>query len=202
MIYGILKSDYNKTTIESPFNLPTNIRIEIQQSQDIFNDQVSIGLSNNSIKFNCKNDYIGWEKYLKIIKRDIKKILELDIFETFNRIGLRYVSFFENVENIFEYTKLNYSFEPYMCRDTSIATIIESNDIVTILRVSSGAILNKDNREAKGSITDIDSSFEINISPNIEEIIQIIELLHEKEKKIFQDLILREKVGNYEFKYN
>ncbi|MDR0796037.1 MAG: TIGR04255 family protein [Tannerella sp.] len=88
-----------------------NINIEFDNSQQIafglgsnnggffIKENVRIQFVPNQIIFNCTADkYIGWEKYLQIISGIITNLFEKKAIKSFNRVGIRYISEFKNID--------------------------------------------------------------------------------------------------------
>lgn len=204
MMYASLKNYYPNTSVPQTINLPDNLKIKLEESQIIFNDKVSVHIGNSVIIFNSKSQYPGWTEYFDIIAKSLANIINLDIFKSVNRVGLRYVSFFEDIDNIFEYTNFKFNFEnsSYHLKDTNIATVIEEDNIKTILRISDNSIIAKENKRFKGSLTDIDSSYNKPFDVDLNKLIELLDKIHNKEKEVFSNLIIGERIGKYEFKYN
>ena len=62
-------------------------------------DSIRIQFISNVIAFNCVIDkYVGWSIYSENIRAVLKIFVEKGLIKSFNRISIRYISEFENVE--------------------------------------------------------------------------------------------------------
>ena len=71
------------------------------------NESVKVTVSANTLVFNTFKSYPGWEVILSVIKETVRTMFEKGITESIQRIGVRYISQFDDVA-IFEKLKTNH----------------------------------------------------------------------------------------------
>lgn len=153
------------------------------------NDEVKIQINEGAIIFNNINEYIGWEKYYQHIEEAIRGIEKINIIKKFTRIGLRYISKFEEI-NIFQNIKgtidLNVNNKD-MSNSTTRTEFFEDEKRI-ILNLSN--LIQKQDAP-NYSLFDIDVISELT-EDNSESIFKIIEQCHQKQKEVFFNLITDE----------
>lgn len=199
IIYNSIKNEYNSLQKLPILQLPLEIRendpsfkykpaykLTSKKSKQNFCTQIG----SNVISISNTPCYSGWEAYFIEIKNITKQILETDVIKNISRIGLRYVNVFDK-EDIYEFMnfdfKLNESkFNPEQL--TLKTTIKNENQLHTLRIANKGDVLKNDNI-ITGSLIDIDTY--CNIENNIDEksLYEIINGLHESEKKLFFSLL-------------
>lgn len=157
------------------------------------NDKFSIGFSSFAIAFDVIGDYPLWENYFIFIKDSIKKIFELNILSSINRIGLRYTSIIDKEIKIDD-VLLNIpmiQLDDYLERFNSFQTSIEKNDILLYLQLDREKKIEIKGDELSGLIIDIDASYNnIEISlESYEPLCDKINNLHTCEKELFFSLL-------------
>ena len=77
-------------------------RSEENASSGIFvKENIRFIMDGNSVSFNCNmGHYVGWESYLKEIKDVINTIQECGITQNFNRVQIRYISEYQDIDII------------------------------------------------------------------------------------------------------
>ena len=60
-------------------------------------ESVKVTVSSNTLVFNTFKNYPGWEVMLSVIKETIKIMFEAGIIESVQRIGVRYISQFDDI---------------------------------------------------------------------------------------------------------
>jgi uncharacterized protein (TIGR04255 family) len=109
-IFQSLDNSFTYTSRNIPVNDSNNInnlRIQLNNQYLFFNEKIKIQIQPNSIVFNCLNDYVLWDLYLGEIENVLSQILVIKEIISFNRVGVRYISEFENTD--FK-DNLNFSF--------------------------------------------------------------------------------------------
>ena len=80
---------------------------ESQQGYFVDNSEnIKINITSNQITFNSLSHYQGWSKFYSIIQLVVKGLVERKIIVKVNRVGIRYISQFDNI-SIFDKTKIN-----------------------------------------------------------------------------------------------
>jgi uncharacterized protein (TIGR04255 family) len=110
----------------------------------------------------CPKEYVGWAEFDKKIEQTFKKFFGTGIVKESERIGLRYINFFKDI-NIFE--KIKFDFDTFKSFNNVFRTEYKQGDHRIVLQLANEALLA--NKE-KGSTFDVDVIFEKsgNISNN------------------------------------
>jgi len=136
--------------------------------------------------------YSGWEIFSGKVKDLIKRASNLGIYESYARVGIRYINGFDR--NVLE--KINLSLKMNNSAltgyDASIRMDIPTGQFTSTLRVANNAKLIKSEGEIKGSVIDIDTYLE---NPD-GGIVKVIEEGHLQEKKLFFALLKKDYLEN------
>ena len=197
LVFQSLQSEYPQNTTTELVQLPRKIRDEdsvlrYKALYGLNNDSVTVNIGPKVLVFNCHNGYLGWKLYYDKICSTLKKIENLNLIDTVERIGLRYVNFFEgdiypNLEATIDIMGSNYK------RDSlSITWKYTAKEYISNLRIDNSATLNRDNNQKSGSVLDIDSFFEKPFQYDYDRLIKVINDLHNEEKKLFGDILKKE----------
>lgn len=135
------------------------------------------------------NSYPGWEKLSKEINSCVEKLYSLDIIDEIERIGLRYINFFEL--DIFR--KINFKVEinssPSSLVNSLFRTEIRINELKQTLQIANNArqenVLNKKD----GSIIDIDTFTNPDDFMDLDDLFNLLEKAHLEEKRLFFSLL-------------
>ncbi|MBI2269018.1 MAG: TIGR04255 family protein [Bacteroidetes bacterium] len=204
-VFGKIFSELNNSfQIYQPSQIP---KIRIQDNvfayvadATISNQDYSIGIGSNVISFNCKDGYKGWGNYFALIKSVLLRISEKGIIEQIERIGVRYINFFSEIEVITKHLNLfiDYSRKnEYVTKRTSFITEISQGIFSHRINIADGAILNK----KSGSLIDIDTSTN-EIKSNIsEDLFNQIEACRIEEKKLFFTLLKEDFIEKFNPEY-
>lgn len=162
-VYSILAPDYDNCK-ELPINqMPEQVRNTnphfIHQpcnvlSKGDFNLQIGPRVLILSVEI-----YPGWELFSKEILNIIDLLKEKNLFNSFVRVGLRYIDFFN--ENVFTISKLGVHLD--QCNVGNEQTFVRvnttENDYGCILQIGNNLKILKNGLEQVGSIIDLDVSF-------------------------------------------
>ena len=156
-------------------------------------EEIKVEISENALTFNSLSKYIGWKKYFPLVESTLKLLLENGTIKAVNRIGTRYVSEFPDI-GIFE--KLQMSIDLNIpnknFQTTHVRTEYNDDQFKVILNLSNDLL--KPNigigKPSRFSLIDIDviSFFSVPIS-NQEQVIDLIDKSHFKQKTIFFSLL-------------
>ncbi len=151
------------------------------------NGKVKIKVANDNITFNLLSKYPGWNNYSPIIYEIITKFLNSSLVKKITRVGLRYISQYENL-SVFDNLKMDISF-PLNQRLSSSQFRNEFDSdsfriIVTLLNLVSSPL-----NSSLTSIIDIDVIKYFVKNPSNDEIIDTIEIAHNKQKELFFSLL-------------
>lgn len=97
-------------------------------------ERIKLDISGNAIVFNTYQGYILWENYFPVIEETIVKLFSFGIIKEVTRIGIRYISQFDNV-NLFDSLNLNLSLNipNSSLESTQLRTELNENDFKIIL---------------------------------------------------------------------
>lgn len=170
------------------------------------NELYSIGFSTNSITLEINNEYPLWSKYFEFVSESIEKIIELNFIAEIERVGLRFISFFEEdgadmkdkISNLpslqlNEYTEEVRSYKTYLTKD-NIRLYLQIFKEKTIYR--------NDDQESTGMVIDIDTDVKDNLILDKNSICNIINDLHNSEKELFFSILNSEFLSTKNPKYN
>ncbi|MBU0634461.1 MAG: TIGR04255 family protein [Candidatus Omnitrophica bacterium] len=198
-VFGVIYDKFKTDFSSEPKSLPILQIPETMRSQDpnlifkphyqLIDERFIFQIGPKVVSFSIKDDYVGWSAFSSRIKIYFDKIKELKIVNKSQRLGLRYINFFNNI-NIFDKIKLEMVLDkkPLASKNLYIKTTIESNGFLNTLQVSNDAMLQRSNIPTKGSIIDIDTYCEKDGKEIIENIDDLLEKGHIEEKFLFYDL--------------
>lgn len=87
----------------------SSFEISLTPQHFFFNEEIKIQLhQNNSLIFNCTNNYIGWTRFYSAIEMLLKELYQEKLISNFTRVGIRYVSEFPNIDIL---EKVNFGFQ-------------------------------------------------------------------------------------------
>ncbi len=130
----------------------------------------------------CPQEYKGWTKYFEQIIWIFNAMKELNIISKPLRIGLRYISFFKDID-IFDKIKINLSLAENSligCQNV-FRTEFDFHAFRCVIQFANTALLNG---SIKGSSFDVDIVSE-NITNIMDNFKDVIDSAHEVEKQIF-----------------
>lgn len=179
--------------------LPVNdIPIAVRNSDENLKNQphyivdyngLSFRFAMNNVSMAIKGTYLGWDSFRKGVKDIIAAVNLLDTIKAPLRIGLRYTSFFSS--NIFEQTKLELKLfgNETLQANNAIFTNWNDGDLSCSLQIANNVIVSNDKQTKQGSIIDVDVATKDAASINVTRIDEILEDLHNYEKKVFFNLL-------------
>jgi uncharacterized protein (TIGR04255 family) len=175
-----------------------NIQFNIGNQYLFFNEYIKIQVHPGAIIFNCLKEYVLWDAYLPQIKNVLEQILVITEIQTFDRVGVRYISEFENVD--FKDT-LNFNFSFNQPSISSKSFSFKSEFIVyencqTILQIHNELAVGNLSDGSSQTISQIDIDVikqNLSIPSNsLDELLHVIDSLHSIEKELFFNLLKAE----------
>ncbi|GAP71888.1 hypothetical protein SAMD00024442_2_48 [Candidatus Symbiothrix dinenymphae] len=155
--------------------------------------KIRIQLLDNQIKFNCIADnYVGWNSYIQAIMEVIEQLSTKQVIKNFNRIGIRYISEFKDIE-IFKNLKGSIDVEKTGLNlgNAILRLTDESENMKTFITLT-----NKGKKRLPQTQQIIDASLvDINVYENFDLISDVnmlkakLNTLHSKQKDTFFSLI-------------
>ncbi len=197
-VFGVLYFSL-KDVFPSVENLPIVQLPEIMREQDplfafrplyrLYNDNYQVQIGYNVLSIHSLGEYPGWDKFSEVIFNVLKKVQPLEVIGNINRLGVRYISFFE--VNIFKELILQLSVPNYPKTDyhTILRMELPSDRYVNILQLSNKAIIQKSGLSITGSIVDIDTNIIENMPDFFTEMKEHINKAHQAEKDLFYSLL-------------
>lgn len=190
IIYNELKDKYKNVENLPILQLPESVRnsdpnLKFKPFYRISNDKFVVQIGPDVLTIGSYPIYQGWDVFSKEIFNIIEKLNDLNIIDSFYRLALRYINFFE--ENIFRNIDLKILMRnnEIEYKNTVLRTEIEHN-----LFKSSVQIANNANHSGRnGSIIDIDTHLEHNLQDffNCKE--ELLNNAHYSEKQLFYSLL-------------
>jgi len=184
-----------------------NINIALNNNQQIafgignssggffINDDIRIQFITNQIIFNCFADkYVGWEKYSQIISNIISNLFNQHAVENFNRVGIRYISEFKNID-IYQGIKgtVDISKAGLKLDDSILRLVDDSNNLKTYVTVTNKAkriSLSPQGQEIiEASLVDVSVYENFNPVSDLDVLRNKLNQIHTKEKEVFFGLI-------------
>ena len=175
-----------KPTSEAPL-INNNLTLRLGSHNLFYNDLIKIQLQPGTIIFNCLNEYVSWSIYREQIKTVLSQLSSTDVFIEFTRIGVRFISDYPET-NLDDCVKFNFSFgmESIESEQYSFKSEFKSEEIRVILNL--GHSIPRQIGE-KGMIPtstiDVDAILNLSGTRNFEELIPLIDRVHDKEKEMF-----------------
>lgn len=187
----------HKNQLNSLIGAGVNQEIQIAFSSQylFYNDKMKVELQPNSIIFNCLEQYIGWEQYIQEIKKFVKQLSEAGVIESFDRIGVRYISHYPEID-IRKCVKFSFTFgmPQVVSNSFGFRTEFIYDKLKVILNMNNNlpVVLNNQINEIKPlSIIDLDVIDDnIGIEANdLEALFAKIDFIHSKEKEVFFNIL-------------
>jgi uncharacterized protein (TIGR04255 family) len=198
VFYSLLADDKFTTKNLPILQLPEEIRsndtaLIYSPHYEMQKDDFIIKIGPNVLNFSITQHYPGWDHFVKDIFKVLRKIEETNLVLKYNRLGIRYINFFEI--DIFEKLQITIELLEKKLDSEKITLQTEkyNNGILSKLKIANNSRLNVANEIRKGSIIDIDCLNKISnddkFQDNYEEIINSV---HLAEKATFFKLLKKE----------
>jgi len=195
MIYNKIKDQYPTIHKHKGNNLG-----KIYPKYALLDESFAVNIGSNIISFASIKEYLGWKEIFSRINDVYSKIDDFEIFDKLTRIGLRYINFFEDIEDISEHVNINlqYNFAtPSPIHHQIISSFSVENDILCTVNIQNNVL----EKKKKGSIIDIDCSFNDSIDYNLEQLLAYIDKCHNIEKDFFGKVIKEDFLNRYNPQY-
>jgi uncharacterized protein (TIGR04255 family) len=156
----------------------------------------NIALSNTS--------YTDWAAATPLLSEVLTKLDEIKLFETIERVGLRYVNFFDKL-NIFEHVTLTIAInkEPISARSVMLRTEADVEEFKVITTVTNTAEVSTSGQKREGSILDLDIVKEGPVlgTPTPTELLRLFTEANKLADKAFFGLLKEEFFARFEPEY-
>lgn len=164
------------------------------------NENFIFQIGPRSFSISCPKEYKGWDVFSKQIGLVFKDLHLLGIFHKPIRIGLRYISFFENI-NIFENIKmvLEMADNSLIGSKNAIRSEFQHEDFNCVINLANHAALN--NVKIIGSVIDVDVLYEKDPKIMLNNFLKIVDQAHILEKSIFFGIIKEDFLNKFNPEY-
>lgn len=193
VVYDKFKTEYKKVEKLPILQLPEKVRTEdpsfrFQPHYKLVDENYILQIGPNVLSLVNINKYNGWNSFSTKIKNTFIKINELDLIEKINRLGIRYINFFEL--NIFENINLGIllSEKPLISEQITFRSTIKTGDFLSNLQIINNGNIMLNQIQKSGSVIDIDTYIEKN-GNIISDIEKLLEDGHNEEKTLFYKVL-------------
>lgn len=153
---------------------------------------IKVNVASDSITFNTYKNYQGWHNYFPIIKTTIEKLFSTNLITEIKRIGIRYISQFNNT-SLIDNLNMNLTIDipNKNLESTQIRTEFSEGEFKVILTLINKIkqIPESNKNELKTSIIDIDVIQLLTKMTDSKTAIEAIDNGHQKEKTVFFSLL-------------
>jgi uncharacterized protein (TIGR04255 family) len=194
IIYNQLKEEFSSVVNLPVQELPPQIRkadprltyIPHYRLINNFNPNVLIQIGPKVFSIAVVNEYPGWVIFNSYIKKYLSKLKESQIVQVVNRFSLRYMNFFPN-KNILQNSELKIQLSDQMLNSLNCNLKVELQDqeFLNVLQVSSVATRQYGDTIENGSIIDIDTSCEKQMTGFLDDFESQMKRCHDIEKNLF-----------------
>lgn len=187
-------AEENSFQVQGNPNMP-EFKLEKHNPTILHDNEVSIKVMPGALIFNCQNNYLTWPIYFKKIKAVLIQLNDRAIFDTFTRVGLRYVNEYINfkIEDIVNFI---YKFGiPDVTSDKfNFTTEFKMDDHLVILNIIKNTATSKQDTTLviPVSIIDIDVINQNLNTSSLDDLFSAIDKAHKIEKIIFFQNLLKE----------
>lgn len=198
-VFGILYNNLRESYSDGPqklpiLELPDQIRandpgLKYSPHYRLQKDNLSCHIGPDVFSTIAVEPYPGWVVFSEEILSNIKYLRKSDIVEKIERIGIRYINFFpSDVLNDVE-LKIYITGDVLDSSDTNIVTSIEEGTYISRVEISGNRRRNIQSESHVGTLIDIDTVYNGDVTNFFEDAHSIIKEGHSVEKKIFFNLL-------------
>lgn len=168
-------------------------------------DKYSIFVDNNVIAFENVSNYHFWKNYFPVIKDNLSILKELNVITAIERIGVRYSSLFQDKQSFSEILTIdiNFPYPDYTESNYHFKTELRKENVLLLLQLSQNATIVQQSSVKRGIFIDIDASISYDLPQSIgQDLFNMIDELHNEEKKLFFSLLNPKFLETLNPKYN
>ncbi len=144
--------------------------------------------------------YPGWRKSIKgFIEDNLKELLKLIQVTKIDRLGIRYVDFFEDIE-LFSNITPTFHFPDRKLKSANVKCVIEEEGMSHSVNLSNSATFYNitTGKQKEGSIIDIDTSMtNVDLNEFLESSGKILTGMHDLNKDLFYEVMEEDLVNKY-----
>jgi uncharacterized protein (TIGR04255 family) len=207
IVYKAFSQKYAKIDKLPILEIPESIRsndpdFKYKPYYKMMNEGFILQVGPDVISLSNHKSYVGWELFSEKIKEAFTETENLSIVKKVNRLGIRYINFFETID-IFENInlKINMNNDPLKSKQTFIRTQIASEKFINTLQIANKANISTSNGIRIGSIIDIDTFISKENENFFNKMDGLLEEGHLEEKKLFFSLLSPEFLNKYNPEY-
>lgn len=190
LFYNALQDDFEKVENLPILQLPETVRssdpnFQFKPHYRITSKDFVVQIGPEVITISSFPQYVGWISFSDKIFDILSKVEKVSIIKDIQRIGIRYINFFE--DDIFKNINLNVNLvdTPIAYKNTVIRTEFEQDAYKSTLQIANNA----NNNGRFGSIIDIDTFIASGIEDFFRNKEELINNGHDKEKELFFSLL-------------
>lgn len=207
VIYTGIKDEFPGEVANLPvLQLPEAIRahdkdLKYQPYYRLKHENYILSIGPKVISLACVDPYAGWEAFSEKIKGLINNVLKSGVIEKIERIGLRYINFFES--NIFDSVDMNISIGKNSLSQSNllVKTGYSVDEYAVLTQIFNSAMTDKQGVAVSGSIVDVDVSREDIDYSDCESLFEFLNSAHTIEKKVFFELLSEEFIATLNPEY-
>lgn len=199
VIYSQISDDFSKTVNKLPIlQIPEAVRSKdpnftYSPHYSLIKSDVPLKLNigPRAITFANVTEYIGWEKFFRFVKEILGKIEGTGVIHVPERIGVRYINYFDTQILDKLNLKINLDSDMIVSESTTFRTEITRKERVIALQVSNNVPVTINRKSQQGSLIDIDCVYDFTSSKTgaFTQFYSIIDESHTTEKEIFFGLL-------------
>lgn len=201
-----LKDELKGFALNNKYQSIQGSNLLIEEGNNVYltnDDAIKVTFTRNNITFNINQKYIGWKYYFTRIQYILKQLFDWKIITKVNRIGLRYISQFDDItihQNINGNINLN-----FVEGDISGISRFELSvkDFIVLLTLTNKQQVPENISKADYiSIVDVDVVKMFNqLINDYEQVVRLIDEAHSIEKEVFFTLLKQDFLQTLNPKY-
>lgn len=200
IVYQAVKSDYPNVEKLPILNIPEQIRFTDPNLiylpwYRLRNGGFNISIGSRQVSIGNTGEYAGWPLFSERFRGLIETISGLGIVDEVERVGLRYINYFDF--DIFTKAKLVVSLSgaPIASEETLVRALVPGKRYKSILHITNRGTITGSGSIRTGSIIDIDTFLEADLKDFFQNSGSIVEEGHAEEKEVFFSLLDDEFLG-------
>ena len=194
VIYNEFKKEYTKVEKLPILQLPEALRtkdpnLRYQPYFKLIHENFLLQIGPNVLSIVNVNDYVGWSTLSSKINNTFLKVEKLGVISQANRLGIRYINFFE--ADIFENINLEFLLanSPLVSEQITFRSTLRTGKFLSNLQILNKGNVTVKNVPKSGSIIDIDTNFQDDNDNIFSNLTELLEMGHKEEKKLFFQLL-------------
>ncbi len=206
IIFNLFKEQYRDLTQLPILQMPKIVRsgdpkLIYQPHFRLSSEKYILQIGPKICSLGIKNKYYGWSEFLAEIVSAFGQIRDNKIIKNLKRLAIRYIDFFE--VDIFQNIKLEIKIdsEDIIKNQTYFKNMIIDNPYQLFVQIGKDVSVRKGSKKYIGSVFDVDTQL-INVSnDSLNNLKEIFDYAHEKEKVYFFSLLKPEFIAKLNPEY-